>query len=94
MQNGLGQSNPALVAFRQRIDALAEHALQACSVDRRCDAGALGYAFEAADLGDELEEALGGHVAVSRSALGQVAQARLGGLGIFNDVERAHTCGA
>ena len=37
VQDGLGQADAALVALGQRLDALAEHAFEARSVDRRCD---------------------------------------------------------
>ena len=64
VQDGLGQSHPALVALRQGFDGLTQHLPQRYFLHRCVDTALAFRAIEAADLGDEAKIRQRRHVAI------------------------------
>src|SRR6185312_5239867 len=85
----LRQADTAAKALRQRVDGLLEHSLQLQTRDHVVQARGAPRAFQPAQVGDEVQKAAHRHLAVSRSAFGQIPQARLGGDRVRLDVVSA-----
>ncbi len=75
VQDGLGNADAALEAFRERFDALIENTAEAGLLDRGGDARAAVVACVSTNLSDEGQEARGRHVGVGRRAFGNVTRA-------------------
>ncbi len=83
VQNGLGQTDPALEPFGQRLDALAEHVLQFDLLNGALHLTLALGTSQATNTGDKFKEALDAHVAVTGRTFRQIAhlllrQQRLG----------------
>jgi hypothetical protein len=75
VQDRRGQAHAAAEALRQRLDGLLPHAVERQALAHEAEPLLARVATQAAQVGDEPEEARGRHLAVARRALGQVAQA-------------------
>ncbi|MCY1437419.1 hypothetical protein D9M71_535790 [compost metagenome] len=94
MDDRLGQADAALEALGQGVDGLLADALQLQLRHHPLDPLALLRATEAADAGDEFEEAAHRHVAIAGRAFRQVADLPLGLEGLGLDVETEDARGA
>ncbi len=94
VDEGIGQADALAVAFREGLDHLAAHAVEAAGVDDLADAAAGVAVAEALELGAEFQVFPDAHVLVERDVFRHVADFAAGLDGLAEDVEAGDGGGA
>jgi hypothetical protein len=74
VQEHLGHADPLPIPLRELADRLADHASQFALVDDGLDPLRPTRPLEPPRVGEELEQAAGGHVGVERAVFGEIPQ--------------------
>ena len=95
MEEGLGEADALFETLREGFNGLLADRREVGEADGAVDLGApSGGGAEAADLGDEAEEFLDGHLGVGGGALGEIAELSFYGDGVDSDIDAIDGGGA